>query len=449
MGRLNPIHKPESAMRNEDPNDQEHRPSDASSSSKDQESLIKNGLAWAPAIQHPLDRMYLKKIDRIPLMPRIMGWVVDSQRREIEALLAGDGVLVTASSCPEADTAFQEACEALDLDRSQFRFFVMSDPTVNAFTTGSGIPTVVATSALVNACSKNELKVVVGHELGHYICGHVRCHSLARFLNAGLGVAGFWLTPAWIAAKTISPLLLSWSRYSEISADRAGLLSGNDFEAACGVFLKLGGFPYLKGLPTKPSEVLMDQHIDYVRQTGEFSVLRRLWREVKHGLGATHPRVVERFAALDEWRDLGCYDELADASPEERIRIANEIGTDFLQNELDLALVEAAADYIGNVGTVSRKQALPLLRKAFLHGGTFRGTALERLVYAELAVSKENGDSLSYNLALVFADGGAARKVSVPVGYSPDWDFAPDAIRAEFIKSRRPTLSIAVYEPKA
>ena len=409
-----------------------------------QHDIIGKGLEWASAIQHPLDRMYLKKIKGIPLLPKIIGWVIDHQRRETEAFLAGDGILVTETSCPVADAAFRGACEALNLDRSQFRFFVEANAGVNAFTTGSGIPTVVATSGLVNACTKEELQIVVGHELGHYICGHTRCHALARYLS---NVA--WYTPAWIATLALEPLLMSWSRYSELSADRAGLLAGKDFEVACSVFLKLGGFPYLKGLPEKPSQVLMAQHADYVKQTAEFGSTRRLLREVNHALRATHPRVVERFAALDEWRDLGYYDELADASPEERVHLAKMVEADYLRNELNLAIIAAAADYIGENGILDRKVALPLLRRAFLHDGSLRGSPLERLVYAELTIAKEGGDALSYTLSLVFAFGDAARKVSVSVAYSPDWAFAPDAIRAEFIKTRQQALTLRIYEPRS
>lgn len=90
---------------------------------QEQKDLIGEGLAWAPAIQHPLDQMYLKKIEGIPLMPRIMGRVVDRQREETEALLAGDGLLVTKTSCPDAWGPFVDACKALDLDPSKFQFF--------------------------------------------------------------------------------------------------------------------------------------------------------------------------------------------------------------------------------------------------------------------------------------------------------------------------------------
>ncbi len=417
-------------------------------SKSDSDNPIGQALAWAPAIQHPLDRMYLKKIEGIPLMPKIMGWVVDSQREEMDAFFAGDGVLVTDVSCPEVDAVFREVCETLGLDRASVRFFVMPDPKENAFTTGSGIPTVVATNALVNSFSKEELKFVLGHELGHYICGHVRCHALARLL-----ATASWYTPAWIAGLALEPLLMSWSRYSEISADRAGLLACKDFEAACGAFLKLGGFPCQKDLPRSRSRVLMDQRIDYEKLTGNFSILRRLWREVKQGFCATHPRVIERFAALDEWCDLGCYDELVDATTEERVRLAAAVDTDYLRNELNLLVVEAAADYIIENNFADKKTALPLLRKAFIHGNSLRDTPLERLVYAELSIAKGKRDELAYTLTFLLCDGtggdgtGGARKVALPVDYTSEWDFAPDDIRAKFIESRQSELKVLVYKP--
>ena len=408
------------------------------------DDLIGRSLAWSQAIQHPLDRAYLKKIEGIPLLPKIIGWVVDAKRSEQEALFSGDGVLVTKASCPEAEEAFCEACKALNLDRADIRFFITANTKVNAFTTGSEFPTVVATSALVNAFSKDELVFVLGHELGHYICGHARCHTLARLLASAA-----WYTPAWIAGLSIEPLLMAWSRYSEISADRAGLLACKDFEAACGALLKLGGFPSQKGLPENRSKVLMDQLIDYERLLGGFSILRRLWREIKHGATATHPRVVERFAALDEWRDMGCYDELAEASLEERLKIAADVGSDYLKNELDLAIVEAAADYMESSGRLERKQALLLLRQAFMRGASLRGTALDSLVYAELVIENKSAGELSYNLALFFLDGANdPLKAVVQLDFTPDRDFAPQAIREKFIQTRQDRLSIIIYKPQ-
>ena len=409
----------------------------------DKENPAGEGLAWAPAIQHPLDSLYLTKIGALPLLPKIMGWVVDRQRMELEATLAGDGVLVTKTSLPETYAVFEAACSALDLDAGQFRFFCESDPTLNAYTTGSGIPTVVATRALVDACSDEELAFVLGHELGHYICGHVRCHALARHLSSGLK----W-TPAWLLSAASEPLIMAWSRYSELSADRAGLLACKDFDAASRVYLKLAGFPVWKGGPANPQRILMEQAAQYAQHQGSRSLLSRLLHQTSHALSATHPRVIERFAALDEWNDLGFYDELADATPEERIRIAGNVGTDWLKNALDMAVVETAADYAENNLGKPRKESLRLLRKAFLHGDSLQGTALDEIVYAELAVEEKRDGNYDYNLALYILRGrDNPVKATLPVDFTDDRDFAPDEIRGQFIKTRRKQAKILVYKP--
>ena len=121
---------------------------------------------------------------------------------------------------------------------------------------------------------------------------------------------------------------------------------------------------------------------------------------------------------------------------------------DCLRNELNLMLVETAVGYIVENNITDKKTAFSLLRKAFLHGGSLRDTQLERVVYAELAIAKGKGRELVYTLTILFSDGsGGARKVAIPVDYSPDWDFAPDGIRAKFIESRQSELKILVYKP--
>lgn len=406
------------------------------------------GLAWALAIQHPLDSLHLKWIGNLPLLPKIMGWVVDRQREEMEATLAGDGFHVTKESKPDLWGVFEPVCAALDLDARQFRFFVMASPDLDSFMTGSAVPTICLTTGLVNNCTDEELAFIVGHELGHYICGHVRCHTLARYLSAGLKGTSMW--PAWLAGHAIEPLIMSWSRYSEISADRAGLLACKDFDAACRVYLKLAGYPSKGGCPADPRRLLMDQAIQYNREQGHRSLAARALHQTKHALFASHPRAIERFAELDEWLDLGFYAELAEATPEERLRIAESVGTDYLKNALDMAVVETTAGYLESGLGIPRKESLPLLRGAFLRGASLRGTALDALVYAELAIEQRDSSAYGYTLSIFFLRRqDDPLRVSLEVDYTPDRDFAPEGIREEFNKTRRKQLKILVYKPQA
>jgi hypothetical protein len=79
----------------------------------------------------------------------------------------------------------------------------------------------------VEAFDQDELKFVIGHELGHHMFDH---HELpiGELLNNGE-----------IATHQNALLLFAWSRYAEISADRAALVCTGSIEPAARAFFKL------------------------------------------------------------------------------------------------------------------------------------------------------------------------------------------------------------------
>ena len=105
--------------------------------------------------------------------------------------------------------------------------FVKQDPVINAFTYGTNEDSfIVVHSATVDHLDEDELLNIIGHECGHIHNEHVTYYSLARDL-AQIGS----MLMSWV----IQPVTLSldaWSRRSEITADRAGLLCCRSPEAA-------------------------------------------------------------------------------------------------------------------------------------------------------------------------------------------------------------------------
>lgn len=91
----------------------------------------------------------------------------------------------------------------------EVNLFVIQDPVMNAYTFGYDEPyTIVLTSALVEKLSKDEIRAVIGHEMGHILFGHVRIISIAG-TQFGLGRLFFY----------------KWSRSCEYSADAAALIA--------------------------------------------------------------------------------------------------------------------------------------------------------------------------------------------------------------------------------
>jgi Zn-dependent protease with chaperone function len=108
-------------------------------------------------------------------------------------------------------------CEAL-LQANEVEVYVAQSPMLNAYTFGLSTPkTVVLYSALFKVMDDDELRFILGHELGHVRLGHTRLNSLVG------GMAG---VPSSSSASALLILaFLGWNRACEYSADRAGLLA--------------------------------------------------------------------------------------------------------------------------------------------------------------------------------------------------------------------------------
>ena len=99
-------------------------------------------------------------------------------------------------------------------------------------------PIIVLSSGMVHHLDDDEMRFVIGHELGHAISGHavyrtllLRLLGLGGLLNAVPGGA--------LGIRMVTVGLLEWSRKAELSADRAGLLASQDPTAALRTHMKI------------------------------------------------------------------------------------------------------------------------------------------------------------------------------------------------------------------
>lgn len=156
---------------------------------------------------------------------------------------------------------------------------------LNAFTIGTDEEVYIALSSLLTKLfTKKEQVFVVGHECGHVALGHVMFHSVGK-------VAGNFssLVPILgpLVYKTVSLPLSAWSRRSEISADRAGLLCCGELETALRALLHLeAGF-----------ESVDDFDVDeYIRDSGRW--MRRSQIGFLSEMQMEHPLIYKRLEAL-------------------------------------------------------------------------------------------------------------------------------------------------------
>ena len=147
---------------------------------------------------------------------------------EIERSLLSTAVRLTDSVAPELVKMLADCAEILDVE-TKLEPFVYPSATMNAAVTPpeEGKLFVLFSSELLDAFDHDELCFVVGHELGHHKYDH---HEIP--VRAVLEESGG-------ADPELALSLFSWSRFAELSADRAGLLCCRNLEAVGRCLFKL------------------------------------------------------------------------------------------------------------------------------------------------------------------------------------------------------------------
>ena len=179
--------------------------------------------------------------------------------------------------------------------------YVIQSPIVNAMAIGRDRPFVVVTTGLVNLNDEEELRWVIGHELGHILSGHAVYRTMLLILLRLAARAAF--LPIALALTAIIWGLEEWFRKSELSCDRAGLLAGQDLDASRRVLMKLAGGAQL-------SELNPDAFREQAQEYDAVPDLRDSILKIMQLQGNTHPFAVVRFAELDYWATHGEYERI-------------------------------------------------------------------------------------------------------------------------------------------
>src|SRR5580692_901012 len=179
--------------------------------------------------------------------------------------------------------------------------YVTQSPLVNAMALGRDKPFIVITTGMVNLYDPEELRWVVGHELGHILSGHAVYRTMLLILLRLASRAAF--LPIALALTAIIWGLEEWFRKSELSCDRAGLLAGQDVDAARRALMKLAGGAQL-------SELNPDAFREQAHEYDAVPDLRDSILKILQLQGNTHPFAVVRFAELDYWATHGEYERI-------------------------------------------------------------------------------------------------------------------------------------------
>jgi Zn-dependent protease with chaperone function len=256
------------------------------------------------AYEHPADRSALVAMRKLTgfdaLFRRLASLFSD---RSLRLLFLASSVRATQEQFPQLHQLLLDGASILDLPEVP-ELFISQDPIPNAMALGSDKPFIVLTTGLVDLLDTEELRFVIGHELGHVLSGHTVYRTMLYKLTQ-LAARVAWFAIAYIGLKVFVTALEEWYRKSELSCDRAGLLAGQDPAAGRRALMKTAG-------GSRMSEL---SHDEFLRQAEEYDAVADVRESVIKLLmllGATHPFAVVRFAELDRWVSEGDYEAILD-----------------------------------------------------------------------------------------------------------------------------------------
>ncbi|MCB1683798.1 MAG: M48 family metallopeptidase [Pseudomonadales bacterium] len=231
------------------------------------------------------DRKMAESLLTDPLIRRVNEQIARHEEDNPSGLrrrLLSTSVRLSARMAPDLHEMARECVERLEIDIEP-ELYVFASPQFNAmcFKPEEKHLYVMFSSSLIEGFDENELKFVVGHELGHHAYRH---HDIP----IGLVLQGNARPDPKLALS-----LFTWSRYAEISADRAGAHCARDIKAVSRALFKLAS-----GL----TGTTIDFHLDdFLAQVDEMQVI-----DQKPGEGApkedwfsTHPFSPLRVKALE------------------------------------------------------------------------------------------------------------------------------------------------------
>ena len=254
------------------------------------------------AYEHPADRSALVALRKLSgfdvLLSKLFGLF---NERALRLMFLAGAVKVSERQFPHIYSLVRDGSYILDLPDIP-ECYVMQSPLVNAMAIGKDRPFIVLTTGLVNLNDEEELRFVVGHELGHILSGHAVYRTMLLILIQ-LSVRIAWMPIGYIGLRAIIWGLEEWFRKSEVSCDRAGLLAGQDVDAARRALMKLAGGPQL-------SELNPDAFREQAREYDAVPDLRDSILKLLQLQGNTHPFAVVRFAELDRWATNGEYEAI-------------------------------------------------------------------------------------------------------------------------------------------
>lgn len=248
---------------------------------------------------HPIDSNIIRVLDN-PVMNSVFRNILSIKTDLNLGQLIATGIPVNERSFPQIYEIVKKCAQTL---RIQIPYVIVSNSVgFQALTDGSDQqPYIILGGMLVKSMKEEYLHFVIGHECGHIAMGHVLYESIVRTIANEAKKAK---VIGRLVDSTAGIALKAWSRRSEISADRAGLLCCGSLDVAQQALMQIEmGF-------IDQENANLEDYVACSNQFREGNVLRRLGEYAQ-----THPLLPKRIEALELFMESSLLYRIAGCTP--------------------------------------------------------------------------------------------------------------------------------------
>lgn len=208
--------------------------------------------------EHPLDKKGLDMLEKTPGLDFLVKKFFELGIEKYNQLqLVGSNLKITPSSLPDIYEVLENTCEILNLKTTP-DFYVRHDNYTSQFqavpnnlqgvTIGVEHPIIAISAECIDSFAKEELLFILGCEVGRIKSQHILYKEIAVLLPSvgvilGTATLGLGKVLTDTAVTALSIALLQWYRWSEFTADRAGMLACQDLTASMRAMAKIAGLP--------------------------------------------------------------------------------------------------------------------------------------------------------------------------------------------------------------
>ena len=248
--------------------------------------------------QHDDDRGAFLSLKKIKAFDKAVDWVIENTVEKVtDVQQIGSSISMNEEAAPKLYDLVHDIANTLDVVIIP-QTYTRWGYDIYITTAGDKHPKMIINTGTIDLLTPDEQRFMIGHEFGHIKSNHLKYLLLCRYWS---------MYESYIPGSTLLQIpLFYWSRMTDLTADRGGLLACQDINVALKTMIKMAGAP----------EALYDNlNVDaFIEQAESFKlskmgIMNKIVEKISIMDNAA-PWMVRRASELLKWHKSGEYDAI-------------------------------------------------------------------------------------------------------------------------------------------